>query len=113
MHVCTHVCTCLHSYVYVHMCVVCYLSICPQCYVSLHVQCVMRTCVYSCIHVYKCVQGGHVCVHSHRHCQYVCVHTLTHARVSICMFVWLACTRVHAGEQCIRYLCALFVHACV
>lgn len=43
----------------------------------------------------------------------MCVHLYTLQRGSICMFVWLACTRVHAGVQSHRYLCALFVHACV
>ena len=47
----------------------------------------------------------YVCVHTGTASMCVCTHT--HTRVSICMFVWLACTRVHAGVQRIRYLCAL------
>lgn len=81
-----------------HMCTVLCTHVCSVRYVNMCV--FMHPCVQVCV-------GGHVCVCSHRHCQYVCVHTLTHTRVSICMFVWLACTRVHAGVQRIRYLCAL------
>ena len=75
------------------------------------VRCVMRTCVCSCIHVYMCVRvcgyvwDVYVCADTGA--SSVCVHMFTHGRVSVCMCAWLACIRVHAGVQRIRYLWAL------
>ena len=54
-----------------HMCTVLCTHVCSVRYVNMCV--FMHPCVQVCV-------GGHVCVCSHRHCQYVCVHTLTHTR---------------------------------
>lgn len=93
-----HVCSVLHE----HMCTVLCKRVCSVCYVNM---CVF---MHPCVQV--CVGGACMCVHTGA--ASMCLHTLTHTHVSICMFVWLACTRVHAGVQ----PSGIFVHcvcACV
>lgn len=87
-----------------HMCTVLCTHVCSVRYVNMCV--FMHPCVQVCV-------GGHVCVCSHRHCQYVCVHTHTHTceYLHVCVVGVYTCACWCTAHQV--SVCIVFVHACV
>lgn len=70
-------------------------------------------CEHACVHASTCTSVCRgdmcVCIHTGTASMYVCTHL--HMRVSICMFVWLACVHVclqlvySASGICVHCLC--------